>query len=108
MSEINMNELLVQMKSVAAAAAKGAQPLDSAAGEQVPGFNEMLKQSIDTVNNLQTEAKNLTQAFELGDKNVSLAEVMIAKEKASVSFQTMLQVRNKLVEAYRDIMSTQV
>lgn len=108
MSEINMNELLTQMKSVAAAAAKAAQPQDVAAGEQVPGFNEMLKQSIDTVNNLQADAKNLTQAFELGDKNVSLAEVMIAKEKASVSFQTMLQVRNKLVEAYRDIMNTQV
>ena len=108
MSEINMNELLTQMKSVAAAAAKVAQPQEAAAGEQVPGFNEMLKQSIDTVNNMQTDAKNLTQAFELGDKNVSLAEVMIAKEKASISFETMLQVRNKLVEAYRDIMSTQV
>jgi len=109
MSEINMNELLTQMKSVAAAASTGAQPQALEPGQQaVPGFNEMLKQSINTVNDLQTEAKNLTQAFELGDKNVSLAEVMIAKEKASVSFQTMLQVRNKLVEAYRDIMNTQV
>jgi len=108
MSEINMNELLTQMKSVAAAAATGAQPQALEAGQQAPNFTEMLKQSVDAVNNLQSEAKNLTQAFELGDKNVSLAEVMIAKEKASVSFQTMLQVRNKLVEAYRDIMNTQV
>ena len=108
MSEINMNELLTQMKSVAAAAATGAQPPALEAGQQAPNFTEMLKQSVDAVNNLQSEAKNLTQAFQMGDKNVSLAEVMIAKEKASVSFQTMLQVRNKLVEAYRDIMNTQV
>lgn len=108
MSDIKMNEVLAQMKSVASAATQGVQPQSVEPGKEIPSFNEMLKQSIDTVNNLQTDAKNLTQAFELGDKNVSLAEVMIAKEKAGVAFQTMLQVRNKLVEAYRDIMNTQV
>ncbi|MGZ5030965.1 MAG: flagellar hook-basal body complex protein FliE, partial [Methylobacter sp.] len=40
-----------------------------------------------------------------GDTNVSLAEVMVASQKASVSFQAMLQVRNKLVEAYKDVMN---
>jgi flagellar hook-basal body complex protein FliE len=44
-------------------------------------------------------------AFESGDANVSLAEVMVASQKASVSFQAMLQVRNKLVEAYKDVMN---
>jgi flagellar hook-basal body complex protein FliE len=108
MSEIKMNDVLAQMKAVASAATATPQPQETEAGQQAPSFSEMLKQSIDTVNDLQTDAKNLTKAFELGDKNVSLAEVMLAKEKAGVAFQTMLQVRNKLVEAYRDIMNTQV
>ncbi len=41
----------------------------------------------------------------MGDQDVSLAEVMIASQKASVSFQAMLQVRNKLVDAYKDVMN---
>ncbi|MDH5360960.1 MAG: flagellar hook-basal body complex protein FliE, partial [Gammaproteobacteria bacterium] len=44
----------------------------------------------------------------MGDKNVSLAEVMLAKEKAGVAFQTMLTVRSKLIEAYKEIQNTQV
>ncbi len=47
----------------------------------------------------------MTEDFESGDANVSLAEVMVASQKASVSFQAMLQVRNKLVEAYKDVMN---
>jgi flagellar hook-basal body complex protein FliE len=65
----------------------------------------MLKQSIDTVNQTQKQSTKLATAFETGQSDVSLAEVMVASQKASVSFQAMLQVRNKLVDAYKDVMS---
>ena len=47
----------------------------------------------------------MTEAFETGATNISLADVMVATQKANVSFQAMLQVRNKLVEAYQDVMN---
>ena len=47
----------------------------------------------------------MTEAFETGAANISLADVMVSTQKANVSFQAMLQVRNKLVEAYKDVMN---
>jgi flagellar hook-basal body complex protein FliE len=47
----------------------------------------------------------MTKAFETGASDIKLADVMVATQKASVSFQAMLQVRNKLVEAYKDVMN---
>lgn len=107
MSEINPSLLLNQLKATSELA-QGKAPAGFESASPVPGFGEMLQKSIDTVNDLQGKAKALTDLQELGDPNVSLAEVMLAKEKASVAFQAMLQVRNKLLEAYRDISSMQV
>lgn len=107
MSEIKVDELLSQMKTMAVAAQQGIPPTQ-VGDDAMPGFGDMLKQSIDSVNELQMTSKQATTAFEMGDKNVSLAEVMLAKEKAGVAFQTMLTVRNKLIEAYKEIQNTQV
>lgn len=103
MSEINVNQVLAQMRAMSVEAASKPQ-IDSAA-DSGDDFAAMLKQSIDAVNHAQHEAKDMATAFETGKPDVSLAEVMIASQKASVSFQAMLQVRNKLVDAYKDVMS---
>lgn len=86
--------------------------LSIAAGSSVPevpaegiDFGSVLKQAINDVNEKQQVASNLKAAFEAGDKTMNLAEVMVASQKASVSFQGLLQVRNKLVEAYKDVMN---
>ena len=68
-------------------------------------FGSLLKNSIDNVNGVQQYAKKLAQDFETGEPGVNLADVMIASQKASLSFQATVQVRNKLVEAYKDIMN---
>ena len=100
MSDINVSQVLAQMRAMSI---EGDSKLpvknDSA------DFAAMLKQSIDTVNQSQVTARDMATAFETGQSDVSLAEVMIATQKANVSFQAMLQVRNKLVDAYKDIMS---
>jgi len=71
-------------------------------------FSTVLRNSLDHVNNAQQRATKLTRAFELGEPDANLTEAMIAMQKASLSFQYTLQVRNKLVAAYQDIMSMPV
>ncbi len=73
-----------------------------------PGFSELFTQAIDQVREAQAESSRLREAYELGTPGVSLTEVMVAAEKSSVAFQAMNQVRNKLVEAYKEIMSMPV
>lgn len=102
MSEMNVNQVLAQMRAMSLEAGSS-KVLETGGGGA--DFAAMLKQTIGTVNDTQQTAGKMTKAFEIGDTNVSLAEVMVASQKASVSFQAMLQVRNKLVEAYQDVMN---
>lgn len=71
-------------------------------------FAQVLKSTLDQVNDMQSNAKKLSDSFSMGDDSVNLSDVMIAMQKASISFQTSVQVRNRLVSAYRDIMTMQV
>lgn len=73
--------------------------------QKVPGFSEVMSQAVNSVNNVQQHAGNLAEAYQKGDPSVDITDVMIASQKASVSFEAAVQVRNKLVEAYRDIMN---
>ncbi|MHB1202870.1 MAG: flagellar hook-basal body complex protein FliE [Acidithiobacillus sp.] len=70
-------------------------------------FADTLKTLVNGVNDRQKSANTLQQQFTMGDKSVSLSQVMVASQKAGLSFQTMLEVRNKLVSAYQDIMNIQ-
>jgi len=74
----------------------------------VTDFSEVLKTSIDKVNETQKSANQMAEKLAAGDSNQNLHEVMIALQSASVSFQEMVQVRNKLVTAYQDMMNMQV
>lgn len=74
----------------------------------VPDFQSMFANAVNTVNEKQMHSSSLAKRFERGDPQVDLPEVMIAAQKASVSFEAMKQVRNKLVDAYKDIMNMPV
>lgn len=67
------------------------------------GFGEALGAALGEVNRLQLEAQALARALGAG-RGVDLVEVVVAAEKASLSFQLLLQLRNKLLEAYQEIM----
>lgn len=71
-------------------------------------FGVMLKSALGNVNNLQAETSALRTRIEMGDPDVSLAQVMIAAQKSSLAFEATVQVRNKMVEAYKDIMAMPV
>ncbi|MFT7109195.1 MAG: flagellar hook-basal body complex protein FliE [Psychrobacter glaciei] len=78
------------------------------ADPNVPDFQTMFGNAINNVNSQQQESSSLKKRFERGDPQVDLPEVMIAAQKASVSFEAMKEVRNKLVDAYKDIMNMPV
>ena len=101
MNGIPMTQLLAEMQRLATSAE--ARSPDSPTGAQ--GFGDLLKASIDAVNGAQTKAADMAAALERGDASVALPEVMIALQKASLSFQAMTEVRNRLVNAYQEIMN---
>ena len=70
-------------------------------------FGEVLQQSIDQVNRLQLEADAKINDLATG-KQTDLHQTMIAVEKASVSFELLMQIRNKVISAYDNLMRTQV
>ncbi len=85
-------------------------PLEAPARTEGPAaapavdFGQMLKQSLDGINSQQQRASQLSAAFERGDADVSIAEVMVNMQKAQVSFKAAVEVRNKLVDAYKEVM----
>ena len=103
MNDVNVNQLLAQMRGLTQAA-QGTPPAQ-ANENGIADFSSMLKSSIDKVNETQKASGALTNAFQRGDPGTDLTEVMVAAQKASISFQAMVQVRNKLVNAYQDIMN---
>lgn len=68
-------------------------------------FANYLNDAVNNVNSLQKDSAAKATAFELGDKSVSLSEVMIASQKSGIAFQAATQVRNRVVQAYQDVMN---
>lgn len=100
--------MVAQLKSAAAAAKGELKPLDAEKPAARADFAAALRASLDSVNGAQQTAEQLGQRFALGDDSVNLSDVMISMQKANISFQATVQVRNKLVSAYQDIMNMQV
>jgi flagellar hook-basal body complex protein FliE len=84
------------------------QPLAPGRGVQGAGFQNALTQALGDVSRTQNEATRLQREVSLGNPTVSLEETMVAMQKAQIGFQATLTVRNRLVQAYSDIMNMQV
>ncbi len=130
MSDLSIAQVLAQIRTLSAQAAptfNGVGPADdvptltgalgtvgapgaagAAGAAQGPSFAGLLKQGIDSVNSTQQTASRLEAAWERGDPGVNLASVMVEAEKASVSFQALAQVRNRLISVYQDIMNMSI
>ena len=105
MSDIAINQVLAQMRSMQALAQSGGTSTESVNPNQ---FSNLMTQSIQDVNQAMQTSKDITAAFEAGDPSVSLAEVMITAQKASLQFAGMTEVRNKLLNAYQEVMNMPV
>ena len=96
-SILNQNQAL--QRAAGGAAAGGA-----AGAGAAPDFGSAIASALQQVNTQQAKASDLSEAYERGDTH-DIVSVMIERQKASLGFETTLQVRNKLLSAYRDIMN---
>ena len=106
MSVQGIDQVLGELRSMSALASGS--PSAPAADAATPDFAVLLKQSIDQVNQVSQDSQAKQLAFQAGDSEANLQDVMVSLQKASLSFQTMVQVRNKLVTAYQEVMNMQV
>ena len=88
--------------------ATNGQRLQSGAAVPGAGFQHALTQALNAVSKSQTDASAMQREVQLDNPTVSLEQTMVAMQKAQIGFSATLQVRNKLVQAYSDIMSMQV
>jgi len=73
-----------------------------------PGFSDAFKTALQSVSKAQNDASRLQQEVQLGNPKVSLEETMLSMQKAQIGFQAALNVRNRMVQAYTDVMNMQV
>lgn len=110
MSQIDVNNLLSQMRALGAQAS-GAMPaaaLPAASKGSGVDFGTLFKQSIGSVAAQQNEAQRQVTAFERGDPGADIVKTSIAGQKADLAFRGLVEVRNKLVDAYTTIMNMPV
>lgn len=107
MTTPSIQSVLEQMQTLSTQAAgqKGQQVAKQVGGG---GFADELQNSIERINQLQQQSADQTRAFESGVPGVALNDVMVDAEKAGLAFEMGVQVRNRLVGAYKEIMNMQI
>ena len=90
-----------------AAGIGGAGAAGEAGGTRPGGFSDALRSALNSVNEAQSRSSAMTEAYERGE-TTDIAAVMLARQQASIGFEATLQVRNRLLTAYKDIMSMPV
>lgn len=114
-NRVDISNLLNEMRAIKAQtrAFAGAATLDrpdAAVAGTAPatGFGQVLKGALGQVNQVQQASSQMAESYLRGDSGVDISQVMIASQKSSLAFEATVQVRNKLVEAYKDIMNMPV
>jgi flagellar hook-basal body complex protein FliE len=115
MSSMQIQQVLAEMRALQARAANNSPEIAPAgasagasAGAPVQDFAGLMKSSIDHIASMQNQASALAGAYESGDKSVDLTRVMLEVQKAGLAFHAMTEVRNKLVDAYTQVMNMSV
>jgi flagellar hook-basal body complex protein FliE len=106
MSSMQISQVLAEMRSLQARASGISEA--PAAAAQPSEFANLMKNSVDHVASMQNQATALADAYESGDKSIDLTKVMLEVQKASLAFRAMTEVRNKLVDAYQQVMNMSV
>ena len=108
MNEISPQQLLSQIRAMSRELQPIQQPIQQPDTQTSVNFGDMLKSSLDAVSEAQQTSSRMQVGFETGTGDATLAEVMIASQKASLSFRAANEVRNKLITAYQEIMNMPV
>ena len=105
MNDIDISAVLTELRRVAGQAGALAPGSPPAAGE---AFGEVLGEALSKVNEAQLHAETSANSYTLGEGKFDLPEVMIAQQKARISLEAVIQVRNRFVAAYEEIMNMPV
>jgi flagellar hook-basal body complex protein FliE len=105
MSDFAIQQVLAQIRTLQAQTTAQLGHAQGAAPASGTSFAEVLRRGIDEVNARQQHASQLVTRFEQGEQGLELPEVMIEAQKASVSFRALVEVRNRFISAYQDIMN---
>lgn len=108
MNTIDVNTLLSQMRQISARVRPPEGAFAPAPATAQNDFSALLRESISKVGQSQMEAGRMAASFERGDAGADLGRTMIAVQKADLSLRTMVEVRNKMVDAYKEIMNMPV
>jgi flagellar hook-basal body complex protein FliE len=108
-SDIDVSRVLSQIRSLQSQTTGFSRPAEGAAAtaatSAAPGFGRVLETALDKVSLSQNTAAAAQARFETGDSNTDLASVMLATSRAQVEFKGLVEVRNRMVRAYQDIMN---
>lgn len=105
-SSAQMNKLLEDMRALRSEAMRNhVIPIDYAEKTTQASFGSLLSSAVKSVNDIQKQSSDLQVAFQRGDSGIDIAQVMMTSQKAGIAFQAATQVRNKFVEAYKEIMN---
>jgi flagellar hook-basal body complex protein FliE len=99
--------MITRMQALAVAASGTPISTDNQAANGVD-FSAVLKNAIENVNTAQNSAQAKAQSFTLGAADTSLEDVIVSLQKANLSLQGMIAVRNRLVDAYKEVTNLQV
>ena len=106
-SLLQMRASILEKNSALQRAAGGAIGGETPGTDVAGGFGDAMRSALAEVNKLQSQSSQAASALERGE-TTDIAAVMLARQQASVGFEATLQVRNKLLSAYKDIMSMPV
>lgn len=112
-SQANIQSMLQTLRAYQAQASTGLEhagmqeQVSSSAGAQSPSFAQAIRSTLQSVNNLQMTANQMADAYERGEK-IPLTDVVLSMQKSSMAFEATLQVRNKVLKAYEDILNMPV
>ena len=103
---MQISQVLAEMRALQARASGISEA--PAAAAQPSDFANLMKNSVNQVASMQNQVTALAEAYESGDKSIDLTKVMVEAQKASLAFRAMTEVRNKLVDAYTQVMNMSV
>lgn len=107
MSSLQIEQVLAEMRALQARASGSSAEIAPGAAKPAD-FATLLKDSVDHIAAMQNQASELANAYESGDKSVDLTRVMLEVQKAGLAFRAMTEVRNKLLDAYTQVMNMSV
>lgn len=106
--QANISEILDKIRDISSKTKAFSVQTNHISGEDFSKVYDTAKSTVDNVNNLVNDSDKARDSYLSGDKNISLSQVVVSTEKSRLAFEGLITVRNKCLEAYKEIMNMPV